>query len=58
MSSYYLYKAEGAPEKLEASVRHSVISMFKIFGFFTVLGVVLLVLVGMPLFDSVLITFS
>lgn len=58
ISSYYLYKAEGGSEKLEASVKHSVRKMFKIFGLYTVIGVILLLLAGLPALDSLLITFS
>jgi len=58
ISSYYLYKAEGAPEKLEASVMHSVRKMIKIFVFYTLFGVMLLLVAGMPAFDSVLVAFS
>jgi len=58
MSSYYLYKAEGGSEKLEASVKHSVRKMFKIYGAYTILGIILLLLVGMPAFDSLLVSFT
>jgi len=58
ISSYYLYKAEGATEKLEASVKHSVKKMFKIFGFYTIIGIILLALAGLPALDAVLLTFS
>jgi trk system potassium uptake protein TrkH len=58
ISSYYLYKAEGAPEKLEASVKHSVKNMFKIFGFYTIVGIILLYIAGLSPLDSVLIAFA
>jgi trk system potassium uptake protein TrkH len=58
ISSYYLYKAEGGSEKLEASVKHSVRKMFKIFGLYTVIGVILLLFAGLPALDAILVTFS
>ncbi len=58
ISSFYLYKAEGAAEKLEAGVKHSVSKIFKIYGFYTVLGILLLYLAGLPVFDSLVVAFS
>ena len=58
ISSYYLYKAEGVTEKLEASVRHSVVKIFKIYGAYTIVGIGFLILAGMPLFDSINIAFT
>jgi trk system potassium uptake protein TrkH len=57
-SSYYLYKVEGNQEKIEASVRSSTRSAFKIYGTYTVIGLILLSVAGMPLFDSLLHTFT
>ncbi len=58
ISSYYLYKAEGRQEKIEATVRHTVRSIFWIYGIYTLLGIILLCIAGMPLFDAVIHTFS
>ncbi len=58
ISSYHLYRAEGKAEKIEAGIKHTVKKMFKVYGFYTVLGIILLCLAGMPLFDSLLTTFT
>jgi len=58
MASYYLYKAEAKEEKIEASVGHTVKRTFKIYGIYTIIGIILLTAVGMPVFDSVINTFS
>ena len=58
ISSYHLYRAEGKTERIEAGVKHSVKKMFKLYAFYTVLGVILLYIAGMPLFDSVLNSFT
>jgi trk system potassium uptake protein TrkH len=52
MSSYYIYKAEGHPQRIEAGVYSTVKRIFIIYGIYTVIGISLLALVGMPLFDS------
>lgn len=58
ISSYHLYRAEGKAEKIEAGIRHTVKKMLKIYGFYTVIGIILLYLAGMPLFDSLLTSFT
>lgn len=58
MASYYLYKAEARQQKIDASVQHTVKRTFIIYGIYTMIGIVLLTSVGMPIFDSVLNTFS
>ncbi|MBU0530756.1 MAG: TrkH family potassium uptake protein [Candidatus Aenigmatarchaeota archaeon] len=57
-ASYYLYKAEAKEERIEASVQHTVKKTFKIYGLYTIIGIILLYAVGMPIFDSVANTFS
>jgi trk system potassium uptake protein TrkH len=52
ISSYYIYKAEGGTHRIEAGVYSTVKRMFIIYGIYTVIGLVLLALAGMPLFDS------
>ena len=58
MASYYLYKAEAREEKIDASVKHTVNRTFKIYGTYTIIGIILLYLAGMPVFDSVTNTFA
>jgi trk system potassium uptake protein TrkH len=58
ISSCYLYKVEARVEKIEAGVYSSVKKIFTIYIFYTMIGIVLLMLAGMPVFDSVLNSFS
>lgn len=58
ISSYYLYKAEGRTQKIEAGIQHTVKRIAKIYGGYTILGIILLSLAGMPLFDALNHTFT
>lgn len=58
MSSYYIYKAEGHSQRIEAGVYSTVKRIFIIYGIYTVIGIVLFILVGMPVFDSFAQTFT
>lgn len=52
MSAYYLYRTE-AKHRIEANVYTGAKKVFVIYGLFTVAGVLLFMLAGMPAFDSV-----
>jgi trk system potassium uptake protein TrkH len=52
MSSYYIYKAEGRTHRIEAGVYSTVKRIFIIYGIYTAVGIALLTLAGMPVFDS------
>jgi len=54
ISSYYLYKAEGGSGMIEAGVRSTVKKILMIYAGYTVMGMALFTLAGMPLFESVL----
>ncbi|NIO23092.1 MAG: hypothetical protein GTN38_03645 [Candidatus Aenigmarchaeota archaeon] len=58
MSSYYIYKAEGHPQRIEAGVYSTVKRIFIIYGIYTAVGILLFALAGMPLFDSFNHTFT
>lgn len=58
MSSYYIYRAEGRTHRIEAGVYSTVKKIFMIYGFYTIAGITLLFIAGMPLFDSFLHTFT
>ncbi|MBU7042355.1 MAG: TrkH family potassium uptake protein [Theionarchaea archaeon] len=51
--AYTLYRSEGRTEKIHPSVVSTVKTIWKIFFIYTVLGVVLLRVAGMPLWDSI-----
>ncbi|MGD2249855.1 MAG: TrkH family potassium uptake protein [Candidatus Methanofastidiosia archaeon] len=51
--AYSLYKSEGRTEKIHPSILSTVKTMWKIFFIYTVLGVILLWLCRMPLWDAI-----
>jgi trk system potassium uptake protein TrkH len=53
-----LYLAEGREERLRPSIKHSTRVIVYIYVFFTALGIILFLIAGMPLFDSVFYTFT
>ncbi len=54
MSSYYLYKAEGGAGMIGAGVRGTVRRVMMIYLSYTLLGMTLFILAGMPFFESML----
>jgi trk system potassium uptake protein TrkH len=53
MSAYYMYKAEAKMHRLETNVLLGAKRILMIYGIYTCLGILLFILVGMPVFDSV-----
>ena len=53
-----LYLAEGREERLVPSIRHSTRIIVLIYLLFTGIGVILFLVAGMPVFDSIFYTFS
>ncbi len=53
-----LYLAEGRDERLLPSVKHTTRVIVYIYVGFTVLGIILFILAGMPVFDSIFHTFA
>lgn len=53
MSAYYMYKAEAKMHRIETNVLLGAKRILMIYGIYTCLGILLFVLVGMPVFDSV-----
>ena len=58
ISAYYIYESEGMMQRIRANIYNTVKRIFVIYGFYTAIGIILLFIVGMPLFDSVVHTFS
>jgi trk system potassium uptake protein TrkH len=58
ISASYLYKAEGRTERIEPGIKNTVRKMFVIYGIYTFAGVLLLTAAGMPVFHSVMNTFT
>ena len=52
-----LYKSEAREERLRPSIKNTIQETMKIYLIYTILGIVLYVLAGMPLFDAVCNTF-
>lgn len=48
-----LYNAEGREEKIAPSVKKTTKIILYLYGFFTIIGIISLILVGMPIFDSI-----
>ena len=53
-----MYAAEGRDERIRPSIRHTARIILYIYVLYTVIGIVLFLLAGMPVFDSVFYTFS
>jgi trk system potassium uptake protein TrkH len=53
-----LYKSEAREEKIKPSITNTVKTIWWIYLFYTILGIVLYVLAGMPLFDAINNTFT
>ncbi|HDD46096.1 MAG TPA: TrkH family potassium uptake protein [Candidatus Aenigmarchaeota archaeon] len=58
ISSYYIYESERGASKVEMSVYTSVKRIFLIYTSYTLVGILLLFLLGMPFFDSIITMFS
>ena len=56
-SSYKLYQSEAREDQIRPSVKATLTETFKIYSIYTVLGIILYLLAGMPLFDSICNTF-
>lgn len=57
-SSMALYQAQGFKEKMEGGLRNTLAIIMGIYLGYTLLGIILLWLAGMPLFDSISMSFS
>ncbi len=53
-----MYSAEGRDERILPSIRHTARTILYIYFLYTVIGIILFKLAGMPIFDSVFYTFS
>lgn len=57
-TSMFLYRAQGFAEKLDATVAGTTKRMLNIYSAYTLLGIILLLASGLPLFDSVATTLT
>lgn len=57
-ASSRLYHSEAREDRLKPSIRTTIIETLKIYSIYTVAGIILYILAGMPVFDSVCHTFS
>ena len=53
-----LYSAEGRDERILPSIRHTARTILYIYLLYTIIGIILFIVAGMPVFDSVFYTFS
>lgn len=56
-SSYTLYQSEAREDQIKPSTRATLETTIKIYSAYTLIGIILYVLAGMPLFDSICNTF-
>ncbi|MBM4240234.1 MAG: TrkH family potassium uptake protein [Euryarchaeota archaeon] len=56
--SMRMYMAEGREERILPSIRHTAKIIFYIYILYTVLGIILYIIAGAPVFDSVFYTFT
>lgn len=57
-SNIALYQAQGYASKIEPSMRESILKILGIYGIYTLLGIALLYLVGLNLFESITTAFT
>lgn len=57
-ASSKLYHSEAREERIKPSIKTTLRMTFEIYGIYTLLGIVLYLLAGMPVFDSICNTFS
>ena len=57
-SAFNLYKSEARDEKIKPNIRNTVKHAMNIYVIYTVMGIVLYLLAGLPLFDSINLTFT
>jgi len=53
-----LYQSQGFPQKLEPSLKNTTKNVTLIYGGYTLLGIILLSVAGMPLFESIAMSFT
>ena len=53
-----LYKSEARDERIKPSVKNTLHKSTQIYGIYTIIGIILYLLAGMPLFDSICNTFT
>ena len=53
-----MYSAEGRDERILPSIRHTARIILYIYFLYTIVGIILFILAGMPIFDSIFYTFS
>ncbi len=57
-SAYKLYKSEAREDRLKPSIKHTLEKAIEIYFAYTLLGIILYLLAGLPLFDSINLTFT
>ena len=57
-SAFKLYKSEAREDKLKPNIRNTLKKTIEIYVVYTVLGIFLYILAGLPIFDSVNLTFT
>jgi len=57
-SAVSLYQAQGFPERLEPNLKKTTKNIMLIYGSYTLIGIILLLITGMPLFEAIGMSFT
>ena len=57
-SAFKLYKSEAREDRIKPNIRNTLNKTIQIYGIYTIIGIFLYVLAGLPLFDAVNLTFT
>ena len=57
-SAFRLYKSEAREDRIKPNIKNTLNKTIQIYGIYTIMGIFLYILAGMPLFDAVNLTFT
>ena len=57
-SAFKLYKSEAREDRIKPNIRNTLNKTIQIYGIYTIIGIFLYILAGLPIFDAVNLTFT
>ena len=57
-SAFRLYKSEAREDRIKPNIKNTLNKTIQIYGIYTIMGIFLYILAGMPLFDAINLTFT
>ena len=57
-SAFKLYKSEAREDRIKPNIKNTLNKTIQIYGIYTIMGIFLYILAGMPLFDAINLTFT